>query len=323
MLAPQDRPAVTQNVLRAVLGQLSDIDVNLKVEKIGRLPSDLLGQIRAAQQAAARAGVVMVFWYDPNTGQVNLVLKAAAVERLVTRKVTTAGEEGRYEAVAIVVRATLRSHLQGTSLGVRLASARAPLRRRPPPRRQHPRAPLPSATAARRPRVSLEVAYGAEIYSPPEVSIAQGIQLGVLVKLRRHWSLLAGYRLEAPIRVENDEAGIDLVRHLIDLGGALGWRFGRLELQIRATLSLAVVSRRTHINNEGVWEANPGPDVLFGLAAHARIGFRVTPRVLAVLAFGIRSYFVNERYVTHDGSTLVSPWVVQPSFLLGLQVDLY
>ena len=53
------------------------------------------------------------------------------------------------------------------------------------------------------------------------------------------------------------------------------------------------------------------------------MGVRPIGRLLLFGAVGARVYVVNAKYQTDADEALLSPWLVQPSFLLGLSVDIF
>jgi hypothetical protein len=171
-------------------------------------------------------------------------------------------------------------------------------------------------------RLELELWYALDVYAPGEVPVAQGPQLDVLVNLHRRWGVYLGYRFDPGLQARSALATLDLWRHLMELGVRLRFRLGRWELGARLELDVTVITRRTTPASDGVEVANPGPDWLVALAGMGYIGFRPIRRLVIQLALGARVQMLKERYITHDGSQLLSPWLVQPMVMLGIGVDL-
>jgi hypothetical protein len=350
LLAPRDHPANTGSLVQAVRGQLSDVAVRLRRVAVARLPATRAGQLRLARAQLRRAGVGAVCWYDPGTGKAHVLLRRGAVLRLVSRGVGRAGAQGHYDAAAIVIRTAIRAHLGGETRGVRVADgarkridgaaparqppdltgprADGPLADRPADRpADHPADGEPVAPAAREPprRVGLGLAlwYAVSVYAPREVPVAQGPRLDVLLRLRRRWGVYLAYRFDPALRARGEQATLALSRHLLELGLRLGFRLGRWELGARLGFDVTAITRRITAAAPGVTAVEGGPDWLGGLSPLVFVGVRVHRRVEIRLALGVRIRLRAERYVTHDGHTLLAPWGVQPTGMLGIGVDLY
>lgn len=310
MLAPRDQPKVTQTLREAVKAQLSDVKVQLRLRSVESLPTGRDCRLAGVRELAGQQGVAAVFWFDPRANRVCLLFSPGRGGRLVNRRVTGSGEEGRFEAVAVLVRTALHE-----SLGPRRAVS---------PPLKGPRG-LWKARPLRRPgqaRLELEVGYALELIAPAAVPLAYGLRLAVGVSLHRHWLVFIGYRLEARM-VLDDESAVELQRYPVDAGVRFRWWFGALELGARLGLGFAYTRLVERLPSTSSNAVKTTSDWLVFLGAHAYVGVRPIARLLVFAAVGACFYILNARYQLDSDEVLLSPWTAQPSLLVGLSVDLF
>jgi len=310
MIAPRDKPKVAQTLREAVKAQLSDVSLQLRVQEVESLPSPADCRLASARKLAGQRGVAAVFWFDPGTNRVCLLFAPDRGGRLVNRRVTGSGEEGRYEAVAVLVRTAVRdSHLPRAAEGARPGSPRVLW-----PRRQG-RGPGPA-------RLELELAYGLELVDPA-AELAHGLRLAAQVNLHRHWAVFLGFRLEARVVVDDSDGAVELQRYPVDAGVRGRWWIGALELGARLGVGFAysrLVQRLPSTSSNAVGTTS---EWLVFLGAYGYVGVRPVDRLLLFAAVGARVYVVNAKYGLNGGTVLLSPWPVQPSLLVGIGVDIF
>ena len=180
--------------------------------------------------------------------------------------------------------------------------------------------PLPH----RRFRLALETGYEMDLYSD-QITVAHGLRLSILVNILRRWSLVAGFRMEAPLDVTSEKVALSLRRIPLTLGGRFTWRRGRFALGAQLALSLAVITARTTARDLEDSETLPHvpTHAAVALAPAVVLGVRVVRRLELVLSLGVRIYLNNADYrLTTEPSPLVAPWRVQPTVWVGIHVPL-
>lgn len=325
MISPASQRDASNRTLQAIRGQLSDVAVALRVYEVTRLAASGAAQLAAARTTAISSGALVVFWFDETTGDVSIYLHAKDGGRLVRRKVKAAGPEGRFEALAVIVRFAVRAHLQGEKVGVRLPPAlpRRPIAR-PAPRKSpaHPRKPPPKRQA----RVGLEAAYEADIYNG-DPQLAHGLHVALLVHPQRRWTVYLAFRMEAPLDTENEHAGISLRRYPIELGARFEWRWSKLLLGAQLGLSVTPFQVKTWVKN-GEHTADSVPvAAVVSVAPSLVLAYRIIKRLTVRLTIGARIQLNPYRQVvdTEDpqGRLVLEPWRVQPTLSLGLSTPLF
>lgn len=310
MLAPRDQPKVTRTLREAVKAQLSDVNLKLRLQTVESLPTGRDCRMASARALVGQRGVAAVFWFDPATNRVCLLFSPGRGGRLVNRRVTGSGEEGRYEAVAVLVRTAVRESL---------TTRRAASNPSKGPRGLVPARPLLRPGQA---RLELELAYALELIAP-SAALAHGLRLAAQVSLHHHWSVFLGYRLEARVMVDGGGGAVELQRYPVDAGVRFrGW-FGPLELGARLGLGFAYTRLLQRLPSSSSNAVKATSEWLVFLGAHAYVGLRPIARLLVFAAVGARIYLLNARYQLDTDEVLLSPWTVQPSILVGLSVDLF
>lgn len=324
LLAPQDRPALTEQLVRALWAQLSDVSVDLRVERVQALAPDLASQLQQAQ-ASVRPATLAVLWVEEAAGMLRILLPSDGGGRLVSRNVGAAGDAGRYEATGVILRNSVLARRSGREVGEPLPPSRPllpPAATRPAHSPACPSARPCPATPPRRPsRVALELAWAADVYAP-QALLASGLRVAVDVRLHRSWRVFAGYRLEAPIEANGVAAGLELRRHPVDLGARFWWRSGRVRLGGRLAVGLAVVEPRVPWYGPGLRPEEAGRAVVYTITPQISAAFQAARRLWLLLDLGAAVQLGNLRYTAEpSGEVLAAPLVVQPTLLLGLQVD--
>lgn len=312
LLAPRDRPAVTRSLREAVGAQLSDLRIRLRVHWVDALPTGSGCDLAGARRLAARRDVAAVFWFQPGSGRVCLVLSPDRGGRLVTRRLAGSGKEGRYDAAAVLIRTALRGSQP---------SAGAPGKGAPAGPRGLWRPPSPSSPGAA--RLELELAYALSLVGPGAQPLGHGLRLAAQARVHRRWSVYLGYRLEARLPVNGDDGDVELQRYPVDAGVRFQWWLGALELGARLGVGFAYTRLFERLPSTSSNAAMASSDWLVFLDAHLHLGFRPVARLLIFVAVGGRAYLLNATYSRASGETLLSPWPVQPSFLAGLSIDVF
>jgi hypothetical protein len=315
MLAPRDRPKVTRSLREAVAAQLSDVKLELRVVPVASLPTGSDCRMASARDLAKSRDVAAVFWFDPRDNRVCLLLAPDRGGRLVNRRVGGAGEEGRYEAVAVLVRTAVRG-------------SRPPRRPASGPE-TGPRGLLPARPLHRPGQawLELELAYALDLIAPVAiplaVPLAHGLRLAVQVRVHRSWSLFLGYRLEARVAVDDGNGAVEVQRYPVDAGVRFRWWYGALELGTRLGGGFAYTRLLQRQPSSSANAVKSTSEWLVFLGVYGYVGVRLTARLLLFGSVGARFFVLNARYQLDDDEVLLAPWTVQPSFLLGLSVDLF
>lgn len=323
MIAPVSDREASFRTLQAVRGQLSDVSATLAVHAIDQLDPSAQSQLRSARAVARQKKAAVVFWFNAKRARVSIYLHSAGGGRLLERPVQSAGAEGRFEALAVIVRFAVRAHLQGDKVGVRLPPVRPRRVRAPPPRRGAP-PPRSAPPPRRRFWSALEATYDLDLYSS-QITVAQGLRLAALLHLHRRWSIFVGFRMEAPLDVTSDKVDLSLRRIPLDLGARFTWRRGRFALGAQLALSVAVVTARTiHLDLEdGDIPRDVPTRAAVSLVPALVLGVQVARRLHLVLSLGARIHINSTRYrMDGEPSLLLAPWRVQPTLSVGIHVPL-
>ncbi len=312
MLVPRSAPRVSRSLREALLAQLSDTGIRLRVAPaVGQIAGPGC-QSHPARAWARKRGVAAVVWFDSQGGRVCLLLSPRRGGRLVQRAVGGAGAEGRFEAAAVVVRAALLE----SSRRPRQLLSRASKRASGPRSKGSP----PVTRSALSSRLELGLAYSLDVVSPE--AAAHGLRLALHLRLAQSWTLELGYRLEARIQVGSAEDGAELQRYPLDLGAGYRLRLGLVEVGGRVGLGFAYSRLVQRLPATSANAVRSSSRWLLFIDCLALVGIRPRRRLLLWLALGARIYAVNARYSINGGSALLEPWPVQPTALAGLTVDL-
>lgn len=124
MFSSADKEAA-KNGIRAVKGQFGGASIRLDAVRVRRITKLPLPQLKLARRLAKRGKVLAVVWYAfvPKEAG-NLFIYLPKRDRLLIRELQSSGAEERWEAMAIIIRATVDALIQGGSLGNRWRSAR-------------------------------------------------------------------------------------------------------------------------------------------------------------------------------------------------------
>lgn len=329
IVATGDQDEVSKQVVRAVQGQLSDLDVTFRLSPVERLPGTLREQIALSEQLAGEPGALAVFWCDlENPEQVFLYLRGTEGDRILVRKLEEPDTGGMSEALAIIVRASVGELLRGGRVGVAVAevvAAEPP----PPPALIEPveEPPTPGAPPPRPRvvRVMHRVGYVFETYSA-EQPATHGLGLGLGIRLHPNIWIDAGYTLAGTLRKVGETAEIRLRRHPIRLG--LGVAFPVWIFEIGASVAgvLDYVSFEVRGLKKGMAAVEDRDDVLFSVLPAFEARMRFFPRLHLMLALGVEIPIRAAHYVAQSEQVeevLLDAWPAQPWVFAGLAIDLW
>jgi hypothetical protein len=323
MLGELDQGAEVRKIVRAVEGQLADLDVRLHVVWREGLPGELPDQIDVAEQVAREVGALAVFWCDRgHSDRIFLYFAAPQGGRMVARELTGSGPGGAVEALAIIVRSTVEAVLDGGEIGVVVAPGAD--------RDQAASSTAREATTARaieerRNRLALDAAYELTIRSNAYPT-DHGVWLGLRLQLGALLHCGLGYTIAFPTAVRAWGAELELRHHPAQAW--VGW--GRLVGVVRLVLSLGLridpVTERIGANAAGVRVNERGHEVIFSALPTARASYLVGERMELFVSFGVELPFNDVRYVLDgpDGPLVVrDDWAVRPRALVGLAALLW
>lgn len=348
LLAAKNRPDVTRRALQALRSQLSDTSVVMRVVWVVRLARSRASQIALSKRHAAKRGVLAVAWYDASQPNEILML-AARTKRLVVRRVTGATVGGRLEALAIIVRTSMRALVAGQPLPPqpppprrvvprrRVEPRRVVPRRRVEPRRVLPRrrveprrrpsprrTPPPTRPVGWRFGLGLEAGYFLSGYSV-DAGAVHGGEVAVTFHLRAGWEVLLSYRVTQKITGRVGASRLDLQPHPIGLGARRRHRWGRFELGLALSIIMDYATLSTDADPTTYRASADRGDLLWSVMPTVSGSVTLIPRLRVILAVGAQIGLNWRRYVLDDQSTtetLLNPWPVQPCLMIGLSADI-
>ena len=310
LIAEQQEEEATRDLAWAIRTQLADLDVRFDLYWVDRLDPDLPSQSGVAAGVAHVEGALLVLWCDlSSVEQVFRYLADPGGGRVLARKVTTAGAgaEGRFEAIAVIVRSSVEAMSLGGRIGIGVDVAEAP-----------------GEPESRGVQLSLAVGYelrGLSREEPATHAAFLSAELGLVGNL----SLVAGYGLRPGIRVEDPDATLSLLAHDIQLGAALDWSYRRISVGGKAAADLGLLRRHVEVHSDR-WSALPaGVDVTFGVLVEARFTVRILSRLRLTTGPGAVLVLRNHDYDLEDGGrsrSILTPWTVQPYWALALSARL-
>jgi hypothetical protein len=340
-------PDGAEPLLRAVQTELNDLAV-----RVDTLPAPahegLIERLARARAAAhERPGTIAVYWFDVQADHALLHVVDASGERMLVRRIGSADEMARIEALAVVVRGTASALLEGRTIGMERVDVA------PPRGTDSERAPgleggvlgPDDVTAPRAGRVRLRAGYVGDTFvtqdpwdSGIELELGWRFGLGVHAALG-YTAIVDAYESEparspAPVTA----VAVSITRHPIH--AAVGWdrTFGRwfgLDAQLRLVVDPLRLSVRSFTadgaDDPGLTLATPTPPVQVGLSPRLAATIQIVPRLRVYLgggaAFLLAGADVVVRFSDDDGDPgsavpLATMRRVRPVVVAGLTLHL-
>jgi len=304
---------------RSFRSQLLDLPVEFRIERVEALGPDLAAQARTARQVAERTGAAVVLWCDlDRPARVVLLAPGAGEQDPTVRTVSDAEPGARLEALALIVRGSVRAALDKAEAEDSEASTTGTTEAPAPSQPPAPTEPRPWRW------VSLELGYGYQPFSSDQPH-THAILLGLAINLHQRWQVLASFRyFLSSVMGRSASAQIRVRRFPVSLGARLRHDLGRLELAAELLATLDYVDAQTYAPG---LKANPDQsDFQFTLVPGLRLGLRLAPRLHLFLCAGAEISINRRRYgvLGRQGrEQLLDPWPVRPQAVLGLSAELF
>ncbi|MBN2529067.1 MAG: hypothetical protein JXR76_21940 [Deltaproteobacteria bacterium] len=357
MIASRAESPTSEQAIRAIQAQLSDLDIDLEVFWTSSYSRDLPVQADTAEQLAKQYNATMVFWCDFLVGKrVFLYVSEPGGGRILVRKISfdEQNQRDRFLVMAVILRSVVEAIAGGGHIGISpggvgsSAAANLPGNdspvansgitvdsksqpKGPEPRSDTPQGHDPSArdTHPNRTekivapaRIDMSAAYGLTLYSSSRRFI-HGVQTALSVRVTRFGRLFLGYRIQIPFEAHSDLVSMTLRHHPFEVGLSRRFESGSLYLDLGAAL----------VNDPLTWQVT---DFDASRVAAEKDRFRwligVSPFVQlnwlpsSVFKFNVSlaaDIYFNESpsYVERnngDRTTVMNPYRVRPQVRLGV-----
>lgn len=276
MIASRAENPTSEEAIRAIQAQLSDLDIDLKVFWTSSYSRDLPVQADTAEQLAKQHNATMVFWCDFLVGKrVFLYVSEPGGGRILVRKVSfdDKNQRDRFLVMAVILRSVVEAIAGGGHIGISpggvgsssatnfpkddspvagsgnsLDSESQPTDPPAPPS-DTPQGHGPSALDAHPNRTEKIVTE--KIVAPARIDMSaaygltlysssrrftHGVQTALSVRVTRFGRLFLGYRIQIPFEVHSDLASMTLRHHPFEVGLSRRFESGSLYLDFGASL---------------------------------------------------------------------------------------
>lgn len=300
-----------RQLLSRIDGQVADLDVTLIRDETGPPAATAEGQYARARVLARQQGARIVVWFEAaGPDGVRVHVAEPGRDTLFARRVATADESARAEAIAIVVRTTLQALAAGGEIGVKVP-------------RPEPEPVIAPPSPGWRWHLGVQGQLSVDGESSPgqaglmgRAGLSRGrVQLGVVG--------VVGLGDE----LRDEMTAVHLTRHSAGVGAGFGaLRGDRGALWIGVDAGLVVHTRSTTVLGGGLEAAPPGSQVAGFAAPWVRGQWRpMADQALWLtceLAAAVVTAAPKLRYEL-DGMPVVRNrlWPVQPSLGLGLRLE--
>ncbi|MCP4679978.1 MAG: hypothetical protein GY854_31695 [Deltaproteobacteria bacterium] len=328
MATPGQRDQV-DSIVESVGAQLVDLPIIFEVSWIEGLENETQLQEATAKKVAGETGARVVFWCDLTVARrVYFYVDMPDGGIVLVRRLEDSPSSVVAESLAVIVRSRIKSILRGEEIEVFVEEQNEPDKEK----EEEPASKEDKAPPPREKILSLETAYAIEVQSSR--SIAQGIAVGIDLRIARMWNIFARYVLLIPIdkRKELEGFKLDIERHpvwlgarfkgelgnIVTLSGGLAIRFDFLTMDIRESPS--------------GYSINDDPSIEVSVAPVIQMGVRIVGPARLLLAIGanIPIYYVKWSVPVAQTGTdeeakkyVINNWPVRPFGLVGLSVDLF
>lgn len=291
MIVPKGMPGQHNRATTAVRSQLADLRVRLHVEQVDRVEDRLSSRVQLARRIARQQKAVAVFWADLSLpDQLFLYLSEPGGGRILVRNISSksSSREERLETMAVIVRASVKAMLGGARIGIRA------------PRLSAERKEVEKEVLSGLLRLS--VSYGLFTFSR-EKPLSHGARFELSVRVWRWLRLFLGYRLEAPISVQNDAVTMGLNRHPMEAGAVLHWRLGRWWLEGGGGVVVDYSTWSVTPRREGVYPVLPQSRWDVGLFPFVSGGWSPARFSFIFIALGLDVGLKDTRFVVETASS--------------------
>jgi hypothetical protein len=276
MIASRAETPTSEEAIRAIQAQLSDLDIDLKVFWTPSYSRDLPVQADAAEQLAKQNNATMVFWCDFLVGKrVFLYVSEPGGGRILVRKVSfdDKNQRDRFLVMAVILRSVVEAIAGGGHIGISPggvgSSAAANFPKSDSPRADsgvsvnsefQPTGPpeppsdmppgrVPSELDAHPNRTEKIVTE--KIVAPARIDMSaaygltlyssstrftHGVRTALGVRVSRFGRLFLGYRIQIPFEVNSDLVSMALRHHPFEVGLSRRFESGSLYVDLGAAL---------------------------------------------------------------------------------------
>ncbi len=345
MAAPGQQVQV-EPIIESVGAQLADLPVLFEV-KWNEEPDDQNHQQEAtAKKVSSETGARVVFWCDLTvTRRVYFYVDMPDGGIVLVRRLEDSPSSIMAETLAVIVRSLIKSILRGEEIEIFVEEPSEPVKEKLAEKeeakeekkvKENEKEPKPkdsSAPPLREKILSGEASYAVEVQSSK--SIAQGIALGIDLRITRLWNIFARYELFIPVdKTENLEGfKLDIQRHPVWIGARLGRNLGKI-VNLSGGLALRFDFLTMDIKESPPdYNMDDDPSIEFSVVPVMRMGVRIAgpAQLLLTVGMDIPIYYVKYRVPTTQSETddeaeeiyVIDNWSVRPFGLLGVSVDLF
>ncbi len=334
MMVFDEQEEASREIVEAVGGQLSDLDVEFGSRVVGPRPPAAAANIRLAGEVAADKSVIAVFWYASLEEQVYLYLSGNDGSRILVRKMESAAQaRGRAEGLAIIVRSSIIALLHGGIIGIAVhESAQVETKTGKPAEDdqdyseavQKEDSVTENSESDESARLFLRIGYNVGIRSRDDPFV-NGFGLDLLLHFNRFLAVTAGYTAFFPVQGRGEFATAKVYRHPFRIGLRGGIDVKRVRLGLSLSLVLDYTTQEVINLGPDIEASNDMDDLTVGLLPMMDVVIPITGRLGIFLAAGAEFSFNSRRYTAslgEDREILVDTWPVQPCFMVGIRVNL-
>jgi hypothetical protein len=316
MIASREQEALSKETIQAVRGQLSDLPAVLIVEWVDRIPDEPspFRDSAASISKDKRAGIA--FWCDLDEAKRVYLLLVGKTE-LVERSLRETGEGGRAEAIALIVRAVVKSEIEKKNKSDQAQRDRD----------NKEQEPLlePLSNQSRQSRMSVHLGYALEVQDASR-PVAQGFGVGLGFWMFDEWLLFSKYVFWEHVLLSAMDVEIELRRHPVWLGLCFAKKIEPVRLGAELALILDYVKDRTEVPDSSSVEAErSGGGFLFSATLQGLVSVRILASIEIFLLLGAEVPVVQPRYVIDDNGarTVLEPWPIRPIGSAGVMVGFF
>jgi hypothetical protein len=321
MIVRSEQEEAAQSLIEAMRSHLSGLEVSVVVVVVDQVAPDYQTQLETAKTVVDEHGALAAIWCDLATGQRCLLYAPDQGDgRVLIRDLDEASQEGRAEAVAVIVRTSLDELLL---LGERETSAQ--VEQTPASDGQlavEDSADFEAAQARRLLEVSTAYAFYVHSTSHPAI---HGLDIGLGLRIAGGLAAKAGYTLLGPIEENGETANLRVTRHPIRAGLEYRFAWHALALNLGAALTIDVVSFKNTGLHPDLAPDTDDNDLLLSVLPTIGVSRRLVGGLTVFCLVGAEISLTSLKYVTElsgEQEELVRAWPVQPWFWAGLALEL-
>ncbi len=325
-------PAFTKTV-EAIRTQLSDLPVHLKVVWRGSAgvadpPLTKTMRLHLGRRVASRTGAQIVLFCEfEEEDKLSLYVPSweqgerSRRERFVQRTVQKGETKGRYDALALILRSSLRAlmhHLPvpPTGRNVQMKPATPPLQ-------------FGRSNSTLR-GLSFQVGLLSQSYSA-DLPLLPGALLEARLKFTSRFTLTGGYIAFLSPTIKGNRGDLTLHRHPIQLGILSSHRVDAHTFGVSLSLGLDIVLVETHVRSLFMVAVPPKGHVSLSSTLQAHYVYRVGSSLSLFAQLGAEIFLRNTYYVlegydnmgVYAQERIAVPWTVQPRITLGIELHLF